>query len=115
MKVDAPIRVKVPAAGADQPSWVRVGLIAAVGFAIGVGWPRLVGAKLGPSLPAEPAASVMTPVKVPTVPCADAAPGQETAATNATAAKVGFDMLNLPRSLGDRPATESADANDRVP
>jgi hypothetical protein len=35
----------------------------------------------------------MTPVKVPTVACADAAPGQETAATNATAAKDGFDML----------------------
>src|SRR5260370_33809009 len=56
----------------------------------------------------------MTPVKVPTVPCADATPGQETAATNATAAKDGFDMLNLPRSLGDQPATESVDANDRV-
>jgi len=64
---------------------------------------------------AEPAASVMTPVKVPTVPCADAAPGQETAATNATAAKDGFDMPNLPRSVGDQPATESVDANRRVP
>src|ERR1700693_3345601 len=51
----------------------------------------------------------MTPVKVPTVPCADAAPGQETAAINATAAKDGFDMLNLPRSLDDQPATESVD------
>jgi hypothetical protein len=37
----------------------------------------------------------MTPVKVPTALCADAAPGQETAATNATAAKDDFDMLNL--------------------
>src|SRR5262249_45408654 len=53
----------------------------------------------------------MTPVKVPTVPCADAAPGQETAATNATAAKDDFDMPKLPRSLGDQPATESVDAN----
>jgi hypothetical protein len=40
----------------------------------------------------------MTPVKVPTAPCADAAPGQETAATNAKAAKDGFDILSLPRS-----------------
>src|SRR6516162_180463 len=38
----------------------------------------------------------MTPVKVPTVPCAEAAPGQETAATNATAAKDSFDMLEPP-------------------
>jgi hypothetical protein len=57
----------------------------------------------------------MTPVKVPTVLCADATPGQETATTNATAAKDGFDTPNLPRSLGDQPATESVDANDRVP
>jgi hypothetical protein len=57
----------------------------------------------------------MTPVKVPTVLCADAALGQETAATNATAAKDGFDMLNLPPALGDQPATESLDANDAVP
>jgi hypothetical protein len=45
----------------------------------------------------------MTPVKVPTVPCADAAPGRETAATNATAAKDDFDMLNLHGPLRDRP------------
>src|SRR5215470_12231881 len=57
----------------------------------------------------------MRPVKVPTVLCADPTPGQETAANNATAAKDGFDMLNLPRSLGDQPATEFVDANDRVP
>src|SRR5262249_39791078 len=57
----------------------------------------------------------MTPVNVPTMRCADAAPGQETAATNATAAKDGFNIPNLPRSLGDQPATDSVDANDRVP
>jgi hypothetical protein len=33
------------------------------------------------------------------VPCADVAPGQDTAASNATAAKHGFDMPNLPRSF----------------
>src|SRR5262245_4730226 len=57
----------------------------------------------------------MTPVKVPTVLCADTTPGQETAATNATATKDGFDMPNLPRSLGDQPATASVDANDCAP
>jgi hypothetical protein len=57
----------------------------------------------------------MTPVKVPTVPCADPAPGQNTAATNAAVAKDDFDMLNLPHALGDQPQTESLDANDPVP
>jgi two-component sensor histidine kinase len=39
------------------------------------------------SATAEPAASMMTPVKLPTAPCADAAPGQEPAAP-----KDGFDI-----------------------
>jgi hypothetical protein len=53
MKAASPLRVQVPAPGEDSPSWVRVGVIAVVGFAIGVGWPRLVGAHLGPSLPSD--------------------------------------------------------------
>src|SRR5262245_23472 len=57
----------------------------------------------------------MTPVKVPTAPCADAAPGQDTAATSASAAKDGFDMLSLPRSLDDQLATVSVDVDDHVP
>jgi hypothetical protein len=36
---------------ADAPSWSRVGVIAALGFIVGVAWPRLVGVRLGPSLP----------------------------------------------------------------
>ncbi len=34
-----------------------MGVIALVGFVVGVGWPRLLGAKLGPSLPADIAPS----------------------------------------------------------
>jgi hypothetical protein len=36
---------------ADAPSWSRVSVIAALGFIVGVAWPRLAGVRLGPSLP----------------------------------------------------------------
>ena len=43
--------VMVPSAAADRPSWTKVGAIAAIGFAVGVVWPRLAGVRLGPNLP----------------------------------------------------------------
>lgn len=49
--------VDVPAPDRDTPGWVKVGVIAAVGFVIGVAWPRVVGVKLGPSAPGEAAAA----------------------------------------------------------
>lgn len=45
-----PIREE-PLPSADAPSWSRVGVIAALGFIVGVAWPRLAGVRLGPSLP----------------------------------------------------------------
>jgi hypothetical protein len=50
---DLPLAVQLPASDADRPSWVKVGVIAAAGFVIGVGWPRVMGVRLGPSAPAE--------------------------------------------------------------
>jgi hypothetical protein len=47
----------MPAPDADRPSWVKVGVIAAVGFVVGVGWPKLAGIRLGPSAPAEATAA----------------------------------------------------------
>jgi hypothetical protein len=52
---DAPA-IKVPAAGADHPSWRRVGIIAAIGFIVGIGWPRIFGVKFGPIAPDAPSA-----------------------------------------------------------
>lgn len=53
------VRVEVPNAAADRPPLVRVGIIAGVGFAIGIAWPWLAGVKLVPSAPVdeEPAAA----------------------------------------------------------
>ncbi|MGH7280704.1 MAG: hypothetical protein ACRELY_04210, partial [Polyangiaceae bacterium] len=44
--------VDVPSAASDQPSWLRVGVFAVIGFVVGVGWPRIAGVRLGPSAPA---------------------------------------------------------------
>ncbi|MFO0659515.1 MAG: SH3 domain-containing protein [Polyangiaceae bacterium] len=48
---DSSLIVEVPQRADDSPRWVNVGIIAAVGFAIGVIWPRLMGVELGPSPP----------------------------------------------------------------
>jgi hypothetical protein len=43
--------VEVPDRGTDRPVWSRVGVIAVVGFIIGIAWPRLAGVTLGPAPP----------------------------------------------------------------
>jgi hypothetical protein len=57
MRKDVPFAVEVPSPERDKPAWVKVGVIAAVGFVIGIAWPRLVGVRLGPSAPGESAAA----------------------------------------------------------
>jgi hypothetical protein len=57
MRKDAPLAVDIPSAERDRPAWVKVGVIAAVGFVVGVAWPRVVGVRLGPSAPGESSAS----------------------------------------------------------
>lgn len=55
MAKDAPLAIEMPA---DRPAWVKVGVIAAVGFVIGIAWPRVMGVRLGPAAPQDtPAAS----------------------------------------------------------
>ena len=49
--------VQVPSAEADHPSWTKVAVIAALGFVVGLAWPRIAGVRLGPSVPASPSAS----------------------------------------------------------
>jgi Bacterial SH3 domain len=50
-KADGPLTVQVPAPAEDHPRWRRVGVITAIGFVVGVFWPRLAGVRLGPSVP----------------------------------------------------------------
>ncbi|HEX7670895.1 MAG TPA: SH3 domain-containing protein [Polyangiaceae bacterium] len=50
------MKVEVPEPGADRPELGRVGVIAGVGFAIGIAWPWLAGVRLVPSPPTDEAA-----------------------------------------------------------
>jgi hypothetical protein len=53
MKKHDHVAVEIPEN--DSPAWGRVGVIAIVGFVIGVAWPKLTGVKLGPNAPNESA------------------------------------------------------------
>jgi hypothetical protein len=46
-------RIDTPPAGADQPAWAKVGVIAVIGFALGIVWPKVAGLELGPAPPGE--------------------------------------------------------------
>jgi hypothetical protein len=45
--------VEVPDQAGDRPVWARVGVIAVIGFVVGIAWPRLAGVRLGPVPPDE--------------------------------------------------------------
>jgi hypothetical protein len=52
-KADAPLSVEIPSRDEDRPAWGKVGVITAIGFLVGVGWPRVAGVRVGPSLPSD--------------------------------------------------------------
>jgi hypothetical protein len=52
------LSVKVPPSGEERPRFARVGIIAGVGFCIGLVWPWLAGVTLVPKAPVEPAPAV---------------------------------------------------------
>ena len=59
---DSPLIVQMPKPAEDRPSWTKVGVITAIGFLVGVLWPRLAGVRMGPAVPeASPASVVAAP------------------------------------------------------
>jgi hypothetical protein len=76
--------VEVPTPSQDRPSWVKVGIVAALGFVIGVAWPRLAGVHLGPAAPVEASPNATpTPSAAPHM---EAPPVQSALATTASSA-----------------------------
>lgn len=100
---DSQLAIEIPAPEKDKPAWVKVGVIAAVGFVIGIAWPRLAGIRIGPTAPGEtpaasashggrapdsPPASVAKPIaSASAMPVASATPATTT--TSASAAPAG--------------------------
>ncbi len=89
-KADSRLEVRIPGSAEDRPSWTKVGVITAIGFLIGIGWPRVMGVRLGPSVPADVAvvaaasASAVSPREGPSaVPGAPATAGAPAAAVSA--------------------------------
>ncbi len=95
-----PLAVQFPAPDADRPSWVKVGVIAAVGFVVGVGWPRVMGVRLGPSAPVE--ASPAAPAGAPRA--SDSVGGALPAVTAAPAPAVPIATVAVPRPQSAAPA-----------
>lgn len=97
MRKDAPLAVDMPGSDRDNPGWVKVGVIAAVGFVLGVAWPRVMGVRLGPSAPSETSAaaasgSAKSGARAPEAPPASVSaklPAQPAASVTAPAASVG--------------------------
>jgi hypothetical protein len=74
---DTPLVVELPAPGADRPAWTKVGIVALVGFAIGILWPRFTGTRIAPSPPGEgsgPATEATAAASASTRPLASGAP-----------------------------------------
>jgi hypothetical protein len=74
-RTEAPLQVRIPTPGEDRPALSRVGVVAIIGFALGIAWPKLLGARLGPDVPggSRPPAAV---AEVATPGSASAAPGE---------------------------------------
>ncbi|MCL2778571.1 MAG: hypothetical protein FWD73_11250 [Polyangiaceae bacterium] len=111
MRKDAPLSVDVPLADRDNPGWVKVGAIAAIGFAIGIAWPKVTGFRLGPSPPGESAASLAAkaaaePSPEAPAPSASATPQAVSSALKAASATPAASALPTP-AASSAPAMNS--------
>jgi hypothetical protein len=98
-KGPAPLTVTIPPKDGDRPSWTRVGVLAIIGFAVGVAWPHLAGVRIGPSAPADAAGSVAAASRAPDAPSGVPALGSAPAALSMTAATPSASASAPPAAL----------------
>jgi hypothetical protein len=84
---DAPLSVEIPAPMGDRPAWGKVGIIAAVGFVLGIAWPSLTSTRIAPHPPGEGAASAASSATGPSAAVAE--PNVAPAKLAAAAASAG--------------------------
>ena len=115
MRKDAPLAVEVPTPDRDSPGWVKVGVIAAVGFVIGVAWPRVMGVKLGPNAPGEAAAAAASAAA--SAKAAGRAPEAPPASVNAKSGVAGAPSSNASNASGatSAPGLGALSASATVP
>ena len=96
-KTARPLKIDLPTPADERPVWSKVGIIGAVGFVLGVAWPKLAGVKVGPNVPgdlkpqtelaasagpvtsaaAPPGSAAPTPSAAPAAPAAPEAPSNK--------------------------------------
>ena len=72
MTRDEPLKLQLPGPAEDRPRLARVGIVAAVGFVLGIVWPWLAGVQLVPKAPTEHTPASLSSSKPP--PAASARP-----------------------------------------
>jgi hypothetical protein len=106
-RAGGPLLLQVPGPDEDRPQWKRVAVIAAVGFAVGIAWPRLAGVRMGPSLPEVSSSAAPGPTSVVQPPPAvSQAPPLPAAASMATGAPL-VSAQHAASSPGPSPSARS--------
>ena len=90
--------VEIPRPAEDSPAWSRVGVVGAIGFVVGILWPRLAGLQMAPNVPGdargpELAASAPAAAAAPAPSGAPAASGSAAAPANRQLVIVGDGQL----------------------
>ena len=81
-KAERPLQIDIPGPTESRPIWSKVGIVAVVGFVVGIAWPRLAGVHVGPTAPSDARPAEVAPSASAS---ASAAPGPSGSPSGAAA------------------------------